>query len=76
MDQRAFVKATVEFVGPGVVVGDEVIDGDWNPVYVQLEGPWVHIVRDNTGPTTTVYTVPQGAIQAITWERGYRPPPE
>lgn len=75
MNREGFHEATVKFAAQGVITaGSEVIDDAWNPLYVQLAGPWVHLVRDRTEPTLTVYTVPREAIEAITWEWGYTPP--
>ncbi|MFD5462182.1 hypothetical protein ACFWIQ_05030 [Kitasatospora sp. NPDC127059] len=69
MNPAGFHEATVKFTGQGVITAtSEVIDDAWNPLHVQLEGPWVHLVKDSSTPTATVHTVPAEAIQAITWE--------
>ncbi|WP_354637277.1 hypothetical protein [Kitasatospora camelliae] len=69
MNPDGFHEATVKFTGQGAITAtNEVIDDAWNPLHLQLDGPWVHLVKDDTAPTATVHTVPREAIQAITWD--------
>lgn len=76
MHNKGFRKASVEFHETVVVEGTETIDSSDNPFYAQIEGEWVHLVTDNTGPTTTVHTVPMAAIKSISWAWPYTPPEE
>ncbi|MGW7446598.1 hypothetical protein [Kitasatospora sp. NPDC054795] len=51
MNPDGFHEATVKFTGQGVITAtSEVIDDAWNPLHVQLDGTWVHLVKDNTAP--------------------------
>lgn len=71
MEPDGFVKATVKLAHDVDLGGPSKLSSSESSFYAQLEGEWVHLVRDSDAQRgeVTVFTVPQSAIKSITWTR-------